>query len=777
MRLSLTASTLVALSISACSASPPSSETRDDSSQAILSGSSFGDRDNLYGVAIYTGGPRPCSGVLLNAAGWVLTTRTCVVGSFGAPLTLRSIRLSRERSPGPTTPAGAAVAKSVVLHPTASLNLALVEAPALGAPTVTITPPPPGVSPPAPPASITDRWHWDGYGVPIHLGAPSTLAAHPLNVLANGYGLADFAALAGGDDSSAGVLRWASLVVSAANDAKGTFSLANGAAGAQAFVGDEGGGSFAIPTGCTGCVSQPWTLFGVHTTTQATSVGPLATIDTAVGAAVPWISELLGLTIESARRAATDGQRLFIQSNARVPPSGGAGATIRPFKEGSASNWIYSPSSGQLGNGAGLCLEVKDNGSVDDTPVRMNTCTSLMGAAQRWTSNRVGQIVAANGKCLSASTGAVDGAPLVIRTCRTSGAEAPNQQWIVRVGQAESTDYETAAGPYTTAHGAALGAEWSVIRYTTHGMPMFALMCKPLGASGPFPTQIINHGGAAGTEPGTEFPICIAGATKGWLTVVPSYRGEPVKVPNPTDATEKQYWSAGRPEICLGEVDDVLHLSQILHRHTELVDATRTAMLGESHGGCVTTRAVQRGVDVKRAMDISGPSDWANLYGECTGPNAAPLCGSFQFHDQFLSLASFFDHWIGAPPGLPTGATRTGYEWRSPATYGADLAARTTVRFMKLHGVADGLVAVSHAHDPRIFGLGTWKWTHLADGIPEEPTDTAVLGWSPLSGWPTTSIDYSAARTVVLWDGFNHLFPVDRWFEALAKYERFVTAP
>ena len=36
-------------------------------------------------------------------------------------------------------------------------------------------------------------------------------------------------------------------------------------------------------------------------------------------------------------------------------------------------------------------------------------------------------------------------------------------------------------------------------------------------------------------------------------------------------------------------------------------------MFGVSHGGCVTSRAVERGADVDVAVDVAGPADWGPL--------------------------------------------------------------------------------------------------------------------------------------------------------------------
>lgn len=757
-----------------CSASDdPAPESTATSSEAVINGIGFASPNNLYGVAVYNGGARPCSGTVLNANGWVLTTRKCVTDAMGNLLPPGTVRLSRAISPGPTVPADAVTAGTMLLHPTSTIDLALVNAPAIATPTV---------SWPLP-VSITDRGLWDGYGVSLYLGAPSTLTTPTvLSVAASGYGLSSLAAFFTGNNSSAGTLRWKALQVSSPNDVAGTYQLLNASDGGQVFEGDQGGASFGFPTACPTCVPFPWTLFGTHTGLTYTRAGTSPSTDTAVFAGAAWITQTLGMTIENARRASADGQRLLLDTSGGLTVAA-TPTLLEPYSEHTTLSWSYDPSTKRITSTANpaMCLEVQGGSSADDTPVQINTCAAV--ARQQWTFSRSGAIVNANGKCVSASAGSAPASAIVIRTCATSGDEAMNQQWVARVAELESTDYTTYAGPYTTAYGTATtNVEWRVIRYTSQGMPNFALMCKPTVGSAPFPTQIMNHGGGTGTTtydtipvpfhyPANDFDVCVAGAQVGWVTVYPSYRGEPLVTPDPSVANhDVAYVSAGTPEVCLGEVDDVLRLNTLLNRHTELVDTTRTAMLGMSHGGCITTRAVQRGADVKRAVDISGPSSWTSLYTYCQMQPPGSLCATL--------FGTGLDPWlvqqIGAPPGAPTGSTLTNYDWRSTDVYGSQLAARTTVRYMKIHGVDDPLVVVAQACDPAIVG-SSWGWWHLTSG--GTPTNTAVTGCTPPSGWSLAPIDYSGNRDLVVQDGMQHLAPVTMLAGALGMYSSFVTSP
>ena len=107
---------------------------------------------------------------------------------------------------------------------------------------------------------------------------------------------------------------------------------------------------------------------------------------------------------------------------------------------------------------------------------------------------------------------------------------------------------------------------------------------------------ISNHGGFAGL-PDWDDPkgFCALAAKAGWVMAESSYRGE--------DGSD------GEIEVCLGEVDDVLAMLEVV-RSQSYADPDRIAMLGVSHGGCVTSRAVERGADVDVAAEIAGPADW-----------------------------------------------------------------------------------------------------------------------------------------------------------------------
>jgi len=79
-----------------------------------------------------------------------------------------------------------------------------------------------------------------------------------------------------------------------------------------------------------------------------------------------------------------------------------------PLTDASAQHWAYDPAAKTIKNESNLCLEAKNGGSANGTPVWMNSCNS--GAAQQWTlvnyaPDKLG-LKNASGRCLDAPFGA-----------------------------------------------------------------------------------------------------------------------------------------------------------------------------------------------------------------------------------------------------------------------------------------------------------------------------------------------------------------------------------
>jgi dipeptidyl aminopeptidase/acylaminoacyl peptidase len=198
------------------------------------------------------------------------------------------------------------------------------------------------------------------------------------------------------------------------------------------------------------------------------------------------------------------------------------------------------------------------------------------------------------------------------------------------------------------------------VTYRSSGLRVVGQVCRP-NAPGRHRVYIYAHGGFAGIADGLGMQwnggACEALAAEGWVVVVPAYRGE--------DGSE------GTIEICLGEVDDLLEMSRIALAQS-YSDPDRVAIVGASHGGCITLRALQRGLRAQVAVDMFGPTDWASVY-------------RFWEAQGDASIALFHTVIGGTPDELPDA-----YAQRSPMTFaGLD---RFEGSLLVAHGVADELV-------------------------------------------------------------------------------------
>lgn len=134
------------------------------------------------------------------------------------------------------------------------------------------------------------------------------------------------------------------------------------------------------------------------------------------------------------------------------------------------------------------------------------------------------------------------------------------------------------------------------IRYKSDGLVITGIVSKPPGA-GPFPLIVVNHGGF---EPATTMgEVCKNLTRLGCVAIASDYRGVG--------------GSEGMRELAKGEVTDVL--SAIDHAETlPFVDRKRVAMLGFSHGGCISLLAAAHDDRIKAVVDFVGPTDLAEAY-------------------------------------------------------------------------------------------------------------------------------------------------------------------
>lgn len=270
------------------------------------------------------------------------------------------------------------------------------------------------------------------------------------------------------------------------------------------------------------------------------------------------------------------------------------------------------------------------------------------------------------------------------------------------------------------------------VSYRSQGLRVFGIVCRPK-APGKHKALIYNHGGVEGTGPFTG--ICTEAAKNGYVVVASSYRGE--------DGSD------GAIEVCLGEVDDVLAITDIA-RALPYVDADKIAMLGFSHGGCITTRAVQRGAKVAVAIDVFGPKDWAENYHYWKAqraPDAGP--GGVAAHDDLVTLLEQVTG--GTPDERPEE-----YAKRSPIHFVGDLDA-FEAPYMAVHGTKDVLVLArdtcrlaARARDMKSYHLDR----DLAVVTSEPPgCEGTAVTWLPA---PKPSPAWPADRYAVVYDEAGH---------------------
>src|SRR5690349_20713989 len=84
------------------------------------------------------------------------------------------------------------------------------------------------------------------------------------------------------------------------------------------------------------------------------------------------------------------------------------------------------------------------------------------------------------------------------------------------------------------------------VTYRSDGLLIHGQVCRPKG-DGPYPVIVYNHGGFQGLGIDPQAGNCVDSATGGYVWIGSSYRGE--------DGSE------GEIEVCLGEVTDVLRMT------------------------------------------------------------------------------------------------------------------------------------------------------------------------------------------------------------------------
>ncbi len=108
-----------------------------------------------------------------------------------------------------------------------------------------------------------------------------------------------------------------------------------------------------------------------------------------------------------------------------------------------------------------------------------------------------------------------------------------------------------------------------------------------------YPALILCHGGISGVSDRMREKACEL-ADDGYLVVMPSYRGED--------------GSQGEIEVAAGEVNDVLACLYLL-RNSDLVDPSRIAIIGTSHGALIAALAASCEPDIPAVVCAYGVMD------------------------------------------------------------------------------------------------------------------------------------------------------------------------
>lgn len=275
------------------------------------------------------------------------------------------------------------------------------------------------------------------------------------------------------------------------------------------------------------------------------------------------------------------------------------------------------------------------------------------------------------------------------------------------------------------------------VTYRSGNLVILGQVCRPASV-GPHPVLIWNHGGFAGlTDWRQPDGFCANAAKDGWALAEASYRGED--------------GSSGDVEVCLGEVDDVLAMLEVVRRQ-DWADADRVAMAGVSHGGCITSRAVERGADVDAAVDIAGPTNWGRLMTRmeraATRPWTDPALRQF-----YETLVAQVDSAAGGGPDQYPKR----YAERSPD---AEKIARWDKPFLIMHGNGDAIVPVrqSCALATRAGDFRARRFDARGASVTQAPRGCEQLDWGDRSG--RSNADFDGDRHLLVYDKVDH-FLVD----------------
>jgi dipeptidyl aminopeptidase/acylaminoacyl peptidase len=277
------------------------------------------------------------------------------------------------------------------------------------------------------------------------------------------------------------------------------------------------------------------------------------------------------------------------------------------------------------------------------------------------------------------------------------------------------------------------------VSYLVGGLTIVGQVCRPT-APGRYPILLFNHGGFSGLGAEWDGALC-SGAANGFVIAMSSYRGEDD--------------SQGQVEVCAGEVDDTLQMLAIV-RAQPYADATSAVMIGASHGGCITLRAVARGVSVLAAADLFGPVHWGAIYDDLSGRLALGATG-----DLAVTYRDIVERLRAGTGGTPDQVPQA-YAARSPLS---ELAAIVPARpdLLIVHGSDDLIIPVeqSCALAGELGGLVAHHVDSRGQATAQPLGRCSYLTWSAAA---LPSPDWSGHRHFIAHDGAGHGFgtPLER---------------
>ncbi len=270
------------------------------------------------------------------------------------------------------------------------------------------------------------------------------------------------------------------------------------------------------------------------------------------------------------------------------------------------------------------------------------------------------------------------------------------------------------------------------VTYKSGDLTIVGQVCRPVG-EGSHPVLILNHGGFGGLPDWDDSNgFCALTAKAGWVLAESSYRGED--------------GSNGRVEVCLGEVDDVLAMLAVV-RAQSYADPRRIAMVGVSHGGCITSRAVERGADIDLAIDIAGPTDWtATMRALRRSMNDVSTNPEMREIQKFL--VDKVERIVGGTPEQYPER----YSMRSPD---AGKIARWDKPYLVMHGIDDTIVPVQQSCvlASKVGDFQAYHFDASGKVVSRPPAGCDGLTWND-SETPVRTFD--SDRYLLVYDGVDH---------------------